>query len=288
MCLLLSIIASFHCNLARAHQLMGPMKPDDDRTSVILAPEGKSGAPAAIIFFGAASADPNSYTDHFKAIQDKVNMPLWVSISCLKTVRSESIGGEIGAARSELLLKIGQGPKVAKFFYGGHGHTGRLIASWVNAESPADAEGAFGFGAYVDRSVKDPATNFPVPFLTVGAALDGSVARITRIAESYDKLKDAESRFAAVKYRFPVVVISGINLSSFMSGMPPEDIQKTDLRAEKAQSEAIEEISSIVSSFIIVTREGVAGAEAKEAVKCIDTYVDQITSVQVTPILDMF
>jgi len=84
------------------------------------------------------------------------------------------------------------------------------------------------------------------------------------------------------------VVISGINLSSFMSGMPPEGIQKTDLRAEKSQSEAIEEISSIVSSFIIVTREGISSPEAEDAVKCIDTYVDQITSVQVTPILDMF
>jgi len=74
---------------------------------------------------------------------------------------------------------------VDKFFYGGHGHMGRLIASWVN-ENSSDAEGAFGFGAYVDRSVKDPALNFPVPFLTIGAALDGGAARITRIAFSYD------------------------------------------------------------------------------------------------------
>ena len=223
-CLLLSIIASFYCHPTRAHQLIEPLQPKEDRTRIILTPEVKKGAPAAIIFFGAASADPNSYTHHFKAIQDRVYFPLWVSISCLKKPKAESIGKEIKDARDELLHKIGELPKVDKFFYGGHGHTGRLIASWVSTNSTADAEGAFGFGAYVDRSVKDPATNFPVPFLTIGAALDGGAARITRIAESYDKLKDGESHFKTVMYRFPVVVIPGINLSSFMSGMPPEDI----------------------------------------------------------------
>jgi len=69
-----------------------------------------------------------------------------------------------------------------------------------------------------------------------------------------------------VKYRHPVVVIPGINLSSFMSGIPPEDIQKTDLRAEKSQTKAIGEITNIVSSFINVTREGVTSAAAYDAV----------------------
>ena len=132
-CLLLSIIASFYCDPTRAHQLIGSLQAPADRTSVILKPEGKSGDPAAIIFFGAASADPNSYTEHFKAIQDKVNIPLWVSISCLKVETEGSIDHEIEAARNQLLLKIHHEPKLDKFFYGGHGHTGRLITSWVAA-----------------------------------------------------------------------------------------------------------------------------------------------------------
>jgi len=58
---------------------------------------------------------------------------------------------------------------------------GSTIASYVNS-NPEDALGAFSWGAYVSSSVKDPVANYPVSFLTVGAELDGWMARITRIA----------------------------------------------------------------------------------------------------------
>jgi hypothetical protein len=40
--------------------------------------EGKVGTPAALIFFVGASCTPESYDDHIKAIQTKLDFPLWV------------------------------------------------------------------------------------------------------------------------------------------------------------------------------------------------------------------
>jgi len=78
-------------------------------------------------------------------------------------------------------LKNTYGVNVNKYFYGGHSLGGSTVASFVNSNHD-DALGAFAWGAYVSSSVNDPVANYPVPFLTVGAELDGWMARITRIA----------------------------------------------------------------------------------------------------------
>jgi len=44
----------------------------------------------------------------------------------------------------------------------------------------------FLWGSYVAKSVQDPVKNYGAPVLTVGAEMDGWMARITRIAEAYD------------------------------------------------------------------------------------------------------
>jgi len=82
-------------------------------------------------------------------------------------------------------LKNNYGVNVTKFFYGGHSLGGSTAASWVHDNSD-DVLGAFALGAYVSIKIKDPALNYKVPFLTVGAELDGWMARTTRIAVSYD------------------------------------------------------------------------------------------------------
>ena len=72
-----------------------------------------------------------------------------------------------------------KGMKTEKVFYGGHSLGGSSIASWVN-DNGSDAEGTFVMGAYSNKGI-----NYPSPFLTVGGELDGWMARITRIAESF-------------------------------------------------------------------------------------------------------
>lgn len=101
-----------------------------------------------------------------------------------------------------------------------------------------DAEGAFAWGAYVSEKIKDPARNYVSPFLTVGAELDGWLARITRIAKSYDQMMN--SSYDDARYRYPVVLIPGADHADFLYGDPPSKVKETDLRSEISPDEAIE------------------------------------------------
>lgn len=82
-------------------------------------------------------------------------------------------------------LKDKHGYKADKYFFGGHSLGGSSVASWAHSNAH-QVEGVFLWGSYVARSVGDPASNYGAPVLTVGAEYDGWMARITRIAESYD------------------------------------------------------------------------------------------------------
>lgn len=76
------------------------------------------------------------------------------------------LGVYIDNVKSELKSK---GMKDStKIFYGGHSLGGASISRWIDS-NPADALGGFLWGAYVSSSIKDPAKNYPVPLLTVGA-----------------------------------------------------------------------------------------------------------------------
>ena len=74
-----------------------------------------------------------------------------------------------------------EGLKFEKYFYGGHSLGGSSIAAW-GADNADTSEGVFAWGAYTSKKIQDPAKNYGSPFLTVGAELDGWMARITRIA----------------------------------------------------------------------------------------------------------
>ena len=59
------------------------------------------------------------------------------------------------------------------------------MAIWAH-ENKNKVHAIFLWGSYVSKSIKDPALNYGVPVLTVGGEMDGWMARITRIAQSYD------------------------------------------------------------------------------------------------------
>ncbi len=78
-----------------------------------------------------------------------------------------------------------------------------------------------------------------MPVLTVGGEMDGWMARITRIAQAYDQMKNSSIGFDKSKYSYPVVMIEGLNHASFLSGIPPSAVQNKDLRAFISIEEAI-------------------------------------------------
>ncbi len=108
------------------------------------------------------------------------------------------------------------------------------------------------WGSYINKAIKDPAANYGVPALTVGAELDGWLARITRIAYSYDQMKSSIKGYATSKYSHPVVLIPGMGHASFLSGIPPPTVQKTDLRATISPSEAVRQVSDVTAAFLTI------------------------------------
>jgi len=161
-----------------------------------------------------------------------VSFPLWVALPAF--IGGMAIPVELGIfadrAKNDLKKAIGDGQQVTKFFFGGHSLGGSSVASYVDSIKGKDVEATFAWGAYVSHKIKDPALNYPSPFLTVGAELDGWLARITRIAKSYDQMLNSEETHAL--HRFPVVLIPGSNHANFLSGDPPSKVKETDLRSE--------------------------------------------------------
>ena len=146
----------------------------------------------------------------------------------------------------------------------------------------------FLWGSYVAKSVQDPVKNYGAPVLTVGAEMDGWMARITRIAEAYDQIKTSEVAYETAKYTHPVVLIPGMNHASFLSGTPPSAVQKTDLRASISIKQAIEEVSDATAAFLTITRLGKNSDEGKKAVAVIDEMIDENTAPMLEPILELF
>ena len=129
------------------------------------------------------------------AIQEKVPFPLWVTMPHFINNYAIPVGLSIFAdkAKHDLKAAIGDKVKIEKYFYGGHSLGGSAISIYVHDDIKGkDAEGTFAWGAYASEKIKDPAKNYPSPFLTVGAELDGWLARITRIAKSYDQMDFTE------------------------------------------------------------------------------------------------
>lgn len=222
-----------------------------------------------------------------KAIQNKVPFPLWVSIPHIinDLPIPVGLGVYVNNARDELKNKYGV--NVEKHFFGGHSLGGASVAGWVKSNAK-EAEAVFLLGSYIGKSIKDPAANYGAPVLTVGAEFDGWMARITRIAQSFDQMKASSIGYKKSKYSYPVVLIPGSSHASFLMGVPPAEVQRTDLRATISNEEAIEKTSDAVSAFFTITRFGKEDEQSAEAVKVIDHLIDDISEPYLQPIADFF
>lgn len=255
-----------------------------DSNLIVAPPSDKTGNPAALIFFIGAYCKNTAYLKHLKAIQEKVPFPLWVAIPWILDDLPIPVGlsGYVNSAKDDLEKN---GFKADKYFFGGHSLGGSSVASWAHSNS-AQVEGVILWGSYVSKSVQDFPKNYGAPVLTVGAELDGWMARITRIAESYDQMKNSSIGFENSRYSHPVVLIPGMNHASFLSGIPPSAVQETDLRAFISIDEAVEWVANASSAFLTITRLGKENSPADVAF--IDHLIDDVAAPLLEPVLDMY
>jgi hypothetical protein len=121
--------------------------------------------------------------------------------------------------------------------------------------------------------------------LTVGAELDGWLARITRIAKSYDQM--INSSYDDAKHRYPVVLIPGADHADFLYGDPPSKVKETDLRSEISPEDSIEQVSNVTAAFITMTRMR-SEPEGQAAMKVLDHHIEYVTKPMLQPIVDMY
>ena len=105
-------------------------------------------------------------------------------------------------------------------------------------------------GSFIPRG--DRLQDFPVPVLTLAAELDG-VARMSRMAEEFAKLKDDIQESFSNIYRTPVLVLEGVNHAQFASGALPYFIQKYDLIPDVTEEDAHRMIGEHVNDFLTAT-----------------------------------
>lgn len=234
---------------------------------------GKTGEAAGLIFIIGAYCEQAMYMDHLKAIQEKVPFPLWVGIPHIihDLPIPVNLGAYVENMKDELEKK--HGFKSDKYFFGGHSLGGSSIASWAH-DNIDQVEGAMLWGSYVAKSVHDPAKNYGAPVITVGAELDGWMARITRIAQSYDQMKSSSIGYDKSKYSYPVVMVPGMNHASFLAGLPPPAVRDTDLRAFISHDDAVKAVSDASAAFLTITRLGKNSAQGLEAAGKLDQIID--------------
>ena len=95
-------------------------------------------------------------------------------------------------------------------------------------------------------------------------------------------MKSSKVGYKTSKYSHPVVLIPGMGHASFLSGIPPPTVQKTDLRATISPSEAVRQVSDVTAAFLTIHNKE---SDSKAAEKIIDHYIDSITAPYREPYL---
>eukprot|EP00928_Gymnodinium_smaydae_P062170 TRINITY_DN46090_c0_g1_i1.p1 TRINITY_DN46090_c0_g1~~TRINITY_DN46090_c0_g1_i1.p1 ORF type:complete len:575 (-),score=87.96 TRINITY_DN46090_c0_g1_i1:241-1917(-) len=227
--------------------------------TIVKAPAGKSGPPAAWILIPGAQIDTKVYQPLAQAVQQKASMPLWVAI----------LGSSVPGAPAPIPFELGRGIDEAlremekqgldlssvKLFYGGHSLGSVFIQDHLSAnhgdKGPLAGKvpvlGQVLMGGFIQRKYIYPAWSYPVSTLTIGGELDG-LARPTRLAEAFHSSKGRQD--------FPVFIVKGMSHMQFASGDPPFLVRNRDLQPEISPDDAFAAVAAIIAPYFAKLAKG--------------------------------
>lgn len=209
-----------------------------DDQDIILKPLGtKQGLPAKVLIYIPGGAVPNvNYTQTGVAIQNNTEAALWIVIpavfkrlcilqcTTLKTCGKlyKTVNGAISKAET-MGMPAGVDQHVA-----GHSLGGTCANYLVQAYgSKASYKSLMVMGAYVDETGVGSLENYKIPVATIGAELDGGMARPGKVALWAEQFKSFSKKVGldnALMMK-PVVIIDSIDHSDFCPGFPvPGDL----------------------------------------------------------------
>ena len=255
---------------------------------IILPPNSnQNGQDVGIIFLQGAQIEAKNYMKIHQELQNKFSGKLWIALPefLLSTPQPLEINSKISEAFDHLKTAGLSLTKDTPFFFVGHSLGGIMIQDYLFNENnqnnlPVKFAGLILEGSYVARKHLEQAKQSNIPsILTIGGDLDG-LNRITRMAESY--YFENENKNINTPFKRITLIVTGINHYQFSTeGNPPYTVRTNDIKAEKTDSEAINEITSILSSFMSITIQ----QETQQDTELIQKY-QKITAGLLDPIID--
>lgn len=133
---------------------------------------------------------------------------------------------------------------------GGHGQSGSLIQQFVS-EYPDVVSGIILLGARVmsDKILMQ----LNVPTMTVIGNLDG-LTKITTLANVYKKFLQQIKADPSLKYRYPMVVLDGVNHGIFSNGQLPIHLLIQDITLDTEYEKLLQDILQPISTFLLYCR----------------------------------
>ncbi|XP_063398171.1 uncharacterized protein LOC134683060 [Mytilus trossulus] len=130
---------------------------------------------------------------------------------------------------------------------GGHGQSGSLIQQFVS-EYPDVVSGIVLLGTHVTSDQKIMQLN--VPTMTVIGNLDG-LTKITTLANVYKKYLQEIKAEPSLKYRYPMVVLDGVNHGIFSNGQLPIHLLLQDIALDIEYENLLQDILQPISTFLL-------------------------------------
>ena len=227
-------------------------------STIILKPIFKNEMPsndleAGLIFIQGEEINASNYLNFTTQLQVKFPNKLWIAIAQFPSnlPTSDLIGKQINAAFDALSKQGFQITSSTPFFFAGHGLGGILLQDYLLnnlnvIQSKCKIAGLILEGAYVQR--KNFAKQIAISnILTIGGELDG-LNRITRMTQSfYFNLKNA------IPNQITLILLGQNHYQFCGVGVPPALIQQNDIQPEISDSQAIDQTTSVLTSFMKIS-----------------------------------
>jgi hypothetical protein len=226
---------------------------------IILKPlDSTKGMPTKLlVFIPGGNVPNNNYTLTAQAIQRYTQLNLWVVIpavfnrlciiECTATFVCAPLYNTVNGAVAKAVA-AGM-PKDTEQHLAGHSLGGTCANYLVQAYPPDTYKSLTIMGSYVDETGKGTLPNYPIPVATIGAELDGGMARPGKLAlwvqqhMQYSQTTGSEDKALSTK---PVVIINSIDHSDFCPGFSVPG----DLPSELDQSEASKLVGQVAGAFL--------------------------------------
>ncbi|XP_038059607.1 uncharacterized protein LOC119730686 [Patiria miniata] len=218
----------------------------------VVLPPVSQGTELCLIIIPGAEIPGELYRPVAEAIQRFTPAELWVGLTAgfaADTPNPLQLSDAIDLALADLKA-AGMSRFGVPTFMAGHSLGGTFVQDYV-ASNANQVSGLLLWGSYLTGTNRVLA-DYPVPVMHLSGDLDG-LTRITRLADVYSEMDALEATNPGSQFRYPVVLLEGVNHGQFASGDMPPNVVANDIPSNLTFTEAHDLIGQASADFIMLT-----------------------------------